>query len=122
MKKTVNNFLLTCIVFGLMVVSPATLMAGVLSIPASALIPRDNSIIYDTNGERMAVPRVDNSEFGYGISIVINNGAGGPWNQLFYKVIIHYIKDCEADFNLDGDADGDDLSVLTEDYGREDCR
>ena len=196
MRKNVSS-LLVCFVFGWMFVLPSILTAGVLSIPASALLPRHNSIEYDSNGVRMAVPDVaehvflapvflpdgvtitdvileardpsggefgghikmelsetryntvlpllgfdtgieaapgetrivsainhlvNNAEFGYGISIVINNGSGGPWNQLFYKVIIHYTKDCEADINLDGDVDGDDLSVLSEDFGRTDCR
>ena len=196
MRKTVCSFLV-CFVFGLVVVLPSTLTAGVLSIPASALLPRDNGIAYDTNGVRIAVPDVgdrvflapvflpdgvtitdvtleardpsggeigghiklelvesrynqiitriesldtgiydapgetrissavdhlvNNSEFGYGISVVINNGNGGAWNQLFYKVIIHYVKDCEADFNLDGDVDGSDLAIFAADFGRTDC-
>ncbi len=33
---------------------------------------------------------INNSEFGYVISLVIDNGIGGAWNQHFYKVIIHY--------------------------------
>ncbi len=36
---------------------------------------------------------VDNSEFGYVVSITINNGAGGAWSLLFYKAIIHYTMD-----------------------------
>jgi hypothetical protein len=36
---------------------------------------------------------VDNSEFGYVVSITINNGTGGDWNLLFYKAIIHYTTD-----------------------------
>jgi hypothetical protein len=32
-----------------------SLQAGVLSIPAAALLPKDNDISYDTNGVRMAV-------------------------------------------------------------------
>jgi len=138
----------------------------VISIPAPAFLPKDNSIRYDTNGVRLVVPDagdntfmapvflptnsrvtniileardnsggasgghikivfsqiryntvldivnldtgiasapgetriasstydhlINNSEFGYVISLVINNGNGGAWNQLFYKVIIHY--------------------------------
>ena len=174
------------------------LSAGVLSIPASALLPRDNTIAYDTNGARMAVPDVgervflapvflphgaqidsivleardpsggelgghvkmelvelrfnsvvavianldtgilaapgdtrveqllsypvDNSENSYGISVVINNGNGGAWNQLFYKVMIFYTLSCPGDFDLDGDVDGSDLAVFSAEFGRTDCR
>lgn len=179
----------------LSVVSP-TALAGVLSVPASALLPRDNTIAYDTNGVRMAVPdvgervfvapvfipdgaaitkfvleardssggefgghikaelaelrfntalpiatldtgipddpgetrveqllnfHIDNAEYGYGISVTINNGSGGAWNQLFYKVIIHYRFSCPGDFDLDGDVDGSDLAIFSQNFGRIDC-
>jgi hypothetical protein len=180
-----------------MFVLPSILTAGVLSIPASALLPRHNSIAYDSNGVRMAVLAeftdhvflapvflpdgvtitdvileardpsggefgghikmelsetryntvlpllgfdtgieaapgdtritsainhiVNNAEFGYGISITINNGSGEPWNQHFYKVIIHYTKVCEGDFDTDGDVDGSDLAVFAADFGRTNC-
>ncbi|GAB4276339.1 MAG: hypothetical protein Kow0092_32110 [Deferrisomatales bacterium] len=194
-QKTV--YLSACALLGWVLVAAPRVHAGVLSIPPSALLPRDNGIAYDSNGVRMAVPvvgeltflapvflpdgvtitavvleahdgsggefgghvkmelvemryntvrslaaldtgiaaapgdvrvsgvlhhAVDNSEFGYGISVVINNGAGGAWNQLFYKAVIYYEKDCVADFNLDGDVDGNDLATVSGELGRTDCR
>jgi len=33
---------------------------------------------------------VDNSEYSYGITIILNNGTGGAWSVLFLKIIIEY--------------------------------
>ncbi|MBN2243918.1 MAG: hypothetical protein JW793_14625 [Acidobacteria bacterium] len=33
---------------------------------------------------------VDNSEFSYGITVILNNGTGGAWSVLFHKIIIEY--------------------------------
>jgi len=139
---------------------------GALAIAAPELLPRTNSINYDTNGVRMATPDtgtvsfqspvelpqysyitrmtleafdrsggefggyvksqlreyryntflsiatvttgspeapgdiripvatghlVNNTEYSYGLEVVINNGAGGAWSEMFYKVIIEYM-------------------------------
>jgi hypothetical protein len=57
MKKTI--ILIAYMVIGGMLILPAMVSAqesGILSIPASALLPRDNTLAYDTNGVRMAFP------------------------------------------------------------------
>ena len=33
---------------------------------------------------------VDNSEYSYGVTIILNNGAGGAYSVLFLKIIIEY--------------------------------
>ena len=177
---------------------PSILYAGVLSIPASALLPKNNGVSYSTNGaylgvgDTVAAPSflapvflqqgatitdiileaydnsgdpefgghvimnlvalryntigviatlgtgkgaapgdtrvtatsnavVDNSEFGYGISVDIINGSGGAWSQLFYKAIIYYTEKCPADFDKDGDVDGSDLEYFSQDFGEINC-
>ena len=64
MKKI--SILTVSILLGGVLTMPTIVSAqgyDILSIPAAALLPRDNTIAYDTNGVRMAVPAAGNQVF-----------------------------------------------------------
>lgn len=62
MKKD-TTLLMKWVVFTLIFIWIPVSSAGVLSVPAAALLPRDNNVAYDTNGVRMAVPDIGDHVF-----------------------------------------------------------